>query len=817
MEDLPYLFADVILPLALPKDSYSYSLPEALAGEVVAGKRVEVAFGKQRIYSGIVLRVHTEKPAYAVKPVLSVLDREVAVTEEQLALWRWMAAYYCCSMGEVMLVALPGHLKLSSETMLSFNPAFGDDFSGLDQDGYLLAEALLIGKSFSLETARQVLNRRAIVPVIQKLLELGVLFMTEDLQEKFKPRVQAAVRLSPAYPPESAALKELFGRLDERQTHLLMAYIHLSRKGGAVLKRALLSAADLSASTLKTMVRKGYLEIVDQEVSRLGGYAQPLEDDQLLTDLQQQALRDLQAVWKEKQVALLRGVTGSGKTRIYLELIRVAMEQGGQVLYLLPEIGLTTQLVARLRRALGDDIVVYHSKINYHERVELWRSALAGKPVIIGARSALFLPFKQLSLIIVDEEHDPSFKQQDPAPRYHARDTAIYLATRYGARVLLGTATPALETYHNAQTGKYGLVPLTERFGGLALPPIQAINLKEQHHLKQMNGVFSLPMIQGIHSTLARGAQVILFQNRRGYAPVLKCQECQWVMQCRDCDVSLTYHLHSKTMRCHYCSYVQPPTATCPACGSGKLGMLGSGTEKIEDELRVVFPDARVARLDLDTAGSRQSMTRILGDFEDRQIDILVGTQMIAKGLDFDQVGMVGILGADQMVHFPDFRSAERAFQLLVQVAGRAGRKLPDALVLLQTYNPAHPVMQEVAAYNYDGFFARELGERRAFSYPPFTRIVVVRLRHQDPRTVAAAASLLAKMLRTRLGARVLGPVAPGIARVRNYYLQEIMLKLERSGTIIQEAKQHIRRYAVELQAEEVYRRVQVQVDVDPC
>ncbi|MBX2893059.1 MAG: primosomal protein N' [Saprospiraceae bacterium] len=811
-------YADIILPLALPKRTYTYAVPDVLTTLVQPGVRVEVQFGRSKIYSGLVERVHSETPDYQTKNIIAVLDEVTVVTPQQLQLWDWLADYYCCTLGEVMQVALPGHLKLTSETKLVFNPNFGDDFSELSNDEYLVAEALHIQNEVTIDDARKILNKKTVFPVVQSLLNRGVLFLREDLQEKFKPRKVTAVRLAEPYRSQPDLLKEVFSELQnkERQVEILMAYMALSRRQPVVLRQEVLQKADVSPSSFATLVKKGILETYDREVSRLSGYEDELADAGELSPEQRRAFSEIKDCFSTKNVALLHGVTGSGKTRIYVELIRDAIRQGGQILYLLPEIALTTQLVERLQRIFGSEVAVYHSKINYNERVEVWRSAAAGKPVVMAARSGLFLPFQNLQLVIVDEEHDASFKQFDPAPRYHARDTAIYLAKLYGAKVLLGTATPALETYHNATTGKYGLVELNERFGGLQLPEFQPIDLREQYKNRQMQSIFSTPLLEGLQSALDNGEQVILFQNRRGYSPVLECQTCGWTAQCRHCDVSLTFHKHSNRLQCHYCGYQREPVSVCPACGSGKITLLSFGTEKIEEELKIFLPKARIARMDLDTAGTKSNLAALLNDFEEKRIDILVGTQMVTKGLDFENVGVVGILSADQLVRFPDFRAGERAYQLLTQVAGRAGRKNKQGRVLMQAFNPSHPVLQEVLKGDFAGFIRRELGERREFRYPPFTRLIHLTLRHKDAHIVHDAAAFFGKLLREKLGDRVLGPVLPHIPRVRGLYAENIMLKLEKSAPLLANAKALIRHSTEIMLGRQGFGQVLVGVDVDP-
>ncbi len=846
-------YADIILPLALPKRTYTYSIPESVASLLQPGVRVEVQFGRSKLYSGLVERVHNQAPDYVVKPILSVLDEVTVVTPQQFKLWDWMSDYYCCTLGEVMSAALPGHLKLTSETRLVYNPAYGDNFSELDGEEYLVAEALQIQQEITVEDARKILNKKTVFPVIQRLLNKGVLFLREDLQEKFKPRKVSAIRLAEPFRTKPDLLREVFAELSgkERQVEILMAYLALEKRQPFVRKQDVLTKADVSESSLNTVIKKGILEKYDREVSRISGYEDDLVEADELSTQQVRALSELRDLFlggtaftpsgmasftaqpsqhsavnslspdgvnaiPPKNVALLYGVTGSGKTRVYVELMREVIKQGGQVLYLLPEIALTTQIISRLQKVFGNEVAVYHSKINTQERVEVWKSASAGKPIILAARSGLFLPFQNLQLVIVDEEHDSSFKQYDPAPRYHARDTAIFLANIYGAKTLLGTATPSLETWHNAQTGKFGLVEMPERFGGLELPKMETIDLREQLKNRQMQSIFSTPLIENLQLALDNGEQAILFQNRRGYAPMLECEVCGWNAQCRYCDVSLTYHKHTDRLRCHYCGYVQEPAKVCPACGSGKITFKGFGTEKIEDELKIFLPNARIGRMDLDTAGTKSNLMALLNDFEERRLDILVGTQMVTKGLDFDNVALVGVLGADALTKFPDFRAGERAFQLLTQVAGRAGRKNKRGNVLIQAFDPKHPVVQEVLNSDFQGFVVRELKERLEFKYPPYYRLIHLELRHKEPKIVNEAASFYAKALRAKLGDRVLGPVIPNIARIRSYFGQDIMLKLEKSAPLLSGAKALIRHTTEIMLGRPGFSQVQVAIDVDP-
>jgi primosomal protein N' (replication factor Y) len=811
-------YADIILPLALPKRTYTYSVPEGLLDLIRPGMRVEVQFGKSKLYSGLVERLHGEDPGYRLKPILSLLDEVTLVAPQQLRLWDWMSEYYCCTLGEVMLAAMPGHLKLSSETKIVHNPQFEPDIDLLDDQEYLVTEALQIQQEITVEDARKILQKKTVFPVIQRLLAKGALFLREDLHEKFKPKKVAGIRLSEPYLSDPSLLKQVMEQLGktERQLEILMAYLHLNKMQPFVLKQDVLKKADVSESSLKTLVKKGILEIYEHQVSRVAGF----EDLDLqagpLSEAQARACEAIHVHFADKNVVLLQGVTGSGKTRVYIELIQKTIAAGGQVLYLLPEIALTTQMTNRLKSAFGQDVSVYHSRINYNERVELWRSATEGKPLIMAARSGLFLPFQNLQLIIVDEEHDNSFKQYDPAPRYNARDTAIYLAHLYQAKVLLGTATPSVESYYNASTGKYGLVVLNERYGGMQMPEVKMIDLKEEQKTKRMQGIFSTEMLESLKKTLEAGEQVILFQNRRGYSPILECQTCGWNAQCKHCDVSLTFHKFSNSMRCHYCGYKEEPATTCPACGSGKITLLGFGTEKIEDDLSIFLPEARIGRLDMDTASTKNNLMNILHDFEEKRIDVLVGTQMVTKGLDFDHVGLVGVLGADQLVRFPDFRAGERAFQMLTQVAGRAGRKNKQGKVLIQSYNPGHPILKEVQQTDFQTFIKRELAERKLFKYPPFYRLIHVAVRHKDEKIAQEAASLVARYLKDKLGERVLGPVQPHIARIRGLYSQDILLKLEKSTQLISDSKKILKFVREVLNAKPGFAQVIMAIDVDP-
>ncbi len=820
-EPVTSTYVDVILPLALPK-SYTYNVPEEWEDKVKTGVRVEVQFGKTRIYSALVRRVHQTQPDYAPKFVLSVLDNVPIATEQQLALWDWIAEYYCCTSGEVMNAALPAGLKLASETRVLLSPVFNDNFEHLTDDEYLIAEALSIQEELSIEDVQKILNRKTVYPLINALLYKRVILLKEELKPKFKPKEVKFVRLAEPYLSDPDTLKtafEIIGSRAIKQQEALLGFIQLSREPRDTLDikpSELVEYAGIKTSQIKDLEKKGIFEIYTKTVSRISLYEEELMGSFQLSAQQVKALLEIQASFLEKNTVLLHGVTGSGKTQVYMELISEAIKDGKQVLYLLPEIALTTQIIGRLQKVFGNDVAVYHSRLNNNERVEIWHEALVGKSVIVGARSSLFLPFRKLDLIIIDEEHDPSFKQQDPSPRYNARDTAIYLAHKFGAKVLLGTATPSLESYANAQAGKYGLVNMIGRYGGLQMPEIVIADAALETKKKTMQSHFTSALLEEIKAALANGEQVILFQNRRGYAPTLRCETCGWTAECIHCDISLTYHKYSNEMRCHLCGYHTKQPTSCPACGDHQFSIQGFGTEKIEDELQIYLPEAKIARMDWDSVRTKNSHQRIISSFEDKQIDILVGTQMVTKGLDFDNVGLVGVLSADGLLYFPDFRATERAFQLMTQVSGRAGRRHKRGKVVVQAFNITHPVLAEVVQNNFAAFFEREINERKDFRYPPFYRLIAIRLRHKKKHVVDAAATFYAKALTQKLGNRVLGPAEPSVSRVRNYYVMDILIKLERKKEVIEKTKDLIRQVNIELSGHKGMSSVRVGVDVDP-
>ncbi|MEM6964334.1 MAG: primosomal protein N' [Bacteroidota bacterium] len=812
------IYASVILPIAVPKP-YTYFIPSEMMDLVHPGIRVEVQLGKKKLYSAIVLELTEKAPeGTKPKPILSIIDKSPIVDATQLKLWKWMAQYYCCSLGEVMVAALPAGLKMSSETQIVMSPFFTEDYTMLKDKEYLVAEALRNRQELTVDDVRQILGQKTVYPLLYRLLEKKIIYLKEELKGSYKPKKIGCVRLQEPYATEPILLEEAFQLTarSQKQTEALLAFVQIYKTQPYVRKQDLYKMAAVDAAVLNAMQKKGIFEIYDREISRVGNYAEETIEKFDLTKIQKDALGQIKNIFEEKNTVLLHGVTGSGKTRIYVELIEEAIKQGEQVLYLLPEIALTTQIVARLQKIFGDDIAVYHSRMNNNERVDLWKTVLNKKPIILGARSALFLPFRNLKLIIVDEEHDPSFKQYDPAPRYNARDAAIYLAHLHSAKVLLGTATPSLETYHNAKNEKYGLVQITERYGQMELPEIIIANVADEIKRKKMSSHFTSVLLEELIAALARKEQAILFQNRRGYAPTLRCVTCGWIQECKNCDVSLTYHKQFENLRCHYCGYQQKIPKECPACGGFDLTIRGFGTEKIEDELKLYIPEAKIARMDFDTVRTKNAHARIIQDFEEKRIDVLVGTQMVTKGLDFDNVGVVGVLSADQLMAFPDFRSTERGFQLMTQVSGRAGRKKKRGKVIIQAFNVAHPVLGEVIQNDFQRFFTREMEERQLFSYPPFLRLIKITLKHKDPRLLNEGTKIFAKILKEKLGNRMIGPAVPGIPRIRGSFLLEIFLKMEKDNQWLAYAKNLVQFAKRSLNATKGFSGIRINVDVDP-
>lgn len=813
-------FADVILPAAVP-GTFTYALTEEL-GTVLPGMRVVVPFGAGRkLYGGLVLRVHDERPAgRTVRPALSVLDPAPLLAPAHLHLWERIADHYLCTLGEVMLAALPGPLVLTSETRVTATARSADHVAH-NPRAALLLDAMERRPSITLAEAGDLLQVKDPVRAMKQLLDAGAVALEEELRSRPVERLVRHVTLAPEARGE-AALHAWFDRLERapRQLALLMKGIELGRwleDGGApVVEARLLKAATAERRHVEELVRKGLFAVEEHPADRpagRGGTGIPA-----LSPAQRTCLDQVREALRSHRCCLLQGVTGSGKTEVYAHLIEEAVHQGGQVLYLLPEIALTTQLIARLRARFGDRVSVFHSRLTARQRAELWAGINrdpAAHPIVVGARSALFLPFHRLRLVLVDEEHDPSYKQQDPSPRYNARDMAIVLGDLMDAPVVLGSATPSMETLYNARQGKYGHALLGERFGDSVLPQVELIDLREAHKRKRMQGHFSPELLQAVQQAVDRRDQVILFQNRRGYAPVWQCEQCAHVPNCAHCDVSLTYHKGSHDMRCHYCGRGYPPPVECPSCGSRRLRMIGLGTERIEEELAVALPELRVARLDQDTARGKNALERLMHDFAEGRIDVLVGTQMVTKGLDMERVNTVGILSADRLLRFPDFRAHERAFQLMGQVAGRSGRRGVQGRVLIQAFDVAHPVLGHVLDHDVDGFYAREIGHRQAHGYPPFSRLVRFTLKHRDAERVEHAARTLVELLGPGFGDRVLGPETPAVAWVRDQHIRNVLVKLARHDHARE--KELVRAALERLPDALPQGRVRLIVDVDPA
>ncbi|UXP31284.1 primosomal protein N' [Reichenbachiella agarivorans] len=823
-EELVTYFADVILPIPLP-GSYTYRVPLDLKGVIQVGCRVIVQFGKQKIYTGIVTALHTTAPkVYEAKLIMDCLDVHPSVNSFQLKLFTWMAEYYMCTIGEVLNAGLPSGLKLNSESFIQLNPDREEQVDYSDKEEKIL-EALKSNDRLSYQDISEVLGIKMIHPVLKSLIQKGAILLYEQVKDKYKPKTKKVLWLDEKYLVDPVQMEQLFEELEKRpkQLEVLLKYLSLIRMDEGTTRavkvdKSVVTEAGVSASGLKTLLKNGIFYEKEIIVSRIEATTTASVHQGDLSDSQQAALMEVIEGFQANKPVLLHGITGSGKTEIYIELIKQALESGGQVLYLLPEIALTTQIVARLHKVFGSSLGVYHSKYSDNERVEIWNQVSEGKVnLVAGVRSSLFLPFNDLSLIIIDEEHESSFKQYEPAPRYHARDSAIWLSQIHQANVLMGTATPSLDSYQNALEGKYHLVELHERFGSGSLPKFTLANILNARKAKRMHGDFTPELLEAIGSALEKKEQVILFQNRRGYSPYLICHDCNHVPRCQSCDVSLTFHMHSNHLICHYCGYKESVPAVCEACGSTAIRTVGVGTEKIEEDLKILFPEAHVQRMDQDTTRSKYGYQNIIDRFQNGETDILVGTQMLSKGLDFDKVSLVGVFDYDRIVHFPDFRSHERAFQLITQVSGRAGRKNDQGQVVIQTGEPEGGLLQLILRGDYKGFYQQEILERGNFNYPPFYRMIKIILKHKEPQVLQNAAVDYSALLVGELGKRrVLGPQKPVIGRIRNLYIEEIFLKIEKKGVSISKVKELTYRLNLDLRKKKEYASLRVYFDVDP-
>ena len=789
------IFVDVIVPLALPR-LFTYRVPVALAPYIKDLQRVIVPFGKRKRYTAIVYRMHENPPkGYEARYIDEILEFEPGLNPLQIKFWEWMAEYYLCSLGEIMQAALPAGLKLSSESVFRAVDALENVDSSLISDReYLILEALHVAKELKVKDVEGIAGIKTVYPIIRAMMEKKLIVASEELKEVFKQRTEVIIKLSHEFYGE-ALLHSLLNTLNRasRQQEIILAYLSMfpgKTENWEPVKRKelLLKVGSTSPAALAQLIKKGILISEEIAVSRLTGDTNTQYQDIILSVAQKSALDEIQESFAEGRPALLFGITGSGKTEIYLELIREQLEKGKQVLYLLPEIALTAQIIQRLRVSFGRKVQVYHSKFSEQERVEVYQAVSNADPesgmIVLGARSSVFLPFKNLGLVIVDEEHETTYKQFEPSPRYHARDSAIVLAKQSKADVLLGSATPSIESFYNAQQGKFKLIRLNVRFGGSTLPKIEITDLRIDTKKRKMKGLFSSSLVEGIAESLKNEQQIILFQNRRGFAPMIECQNCNWVPHCFQCDISLTYHKAIHQLRCHYCGYSMNVPPKCNECGSPDMRMKGFGTEKIEEELSELFPDISSARMDLDTTRSKYAYHRIIDDFEQQRTQVLIGTQMVSKGLDFDRVHLVAVLSADSMLNFPDFRAFERSYQLISQVAGRAGRRETEGKVLIQTWKPDHDILKRIKDHDYEGFFATELEERRQFHYPPFTRLIHITLKHEAVNQLDPAADLLANYLRHTFGSRILGPEYPPVSRVRNLFQKRLLMKIEAEASL---------------------------------
>ena len=817
--DRQTLFVEVILPLAIAKN-YTYRVPFELNDSVAIGKRAVVQFGKSKLYTAIIAGIGAQPPEkYEAKYLVEILDDKPVVTHEQLHFWQWIADYYMCNLGEVMNAALPSALKLASETKIVLNKDFEFDRSALHDKEFLIVEALEIQPELTVSDIVKLLGQKQVMPLLKILFEKNIINISEEVSERYKPRRRTFITLNPIYNNPDQR-QELFAILEKRapkQADAVLAYLKLSRQQKSISKSELIEESGAGDASIKSLIEKEIFIPEYKNVSRLYYEEEEATGNFELSEQQQLGLQSISDQFGEKDVVLLHGVTTSGKTQLYIRLIEEMINSGRQVLYLLPEIALTTHIIERLRIYFGADIGVYHSRFNDSERVEVWQKVLNHEyKVVLGARSSVFLPFNDLGLIIVDEEHETSYKQYDPAPRYNARDAAIFLANMHAGKVLLGSATPSFESYYNARMHKYGFVELTERFGGVEMPLVEIVSIAEETKKKTIQSHFTSVLIADIQQALANKEQVILFQNRRGYAPVLMCKTCAYTPKCVNCDVSLTYHKSSGKLHCHYCGYREDSPSICPACGSTHLEYKGFGTEKIEDDLSLILPEARIARMDLDTTRSKNSLQAILNNLEEKNIDILVGTQMVAKGLDFADVTVIGIINADSLLKFPDYRANERSFQMLAQVSGRAGRRGKQGKVVIQTYDPNHRVIKQVIENDYVDLYFTEMSERKSFSYPPFSRIINLDIKHKQPEVLYNQAQYLGNELRKHFGERVIGPQPPLVSRIRNYYIQSILLKFEKDSVSINKAKAIIRDVITQFQTTKLSKGSIVQPDVDP-
>jgi len=810
------MYAEIIIPLSLPKN-YTWSIPEEMQSEVLIGMRVEVMLGANKRYAGIIKKLSEQKPdGFNPKPIVAILDEAPIVFDHQLKLWEWMAEYYMCSEGEVMQAAIPSHLKISSESIFILLEDASIDIKNLSDSEYIISEALEIKKQLSLIEIQKLLNKKSVYPVMNKLIQKGICMVQETMKDKFSSKMETFISLHPTYQNE-LALEKLLNEWTKapKQLDLLLAFLHYKKTEGAVKQKSILDKANSSHAQLKALIDKGVLIAEKKKTDRLAvDLTKGNTQLHSLTEQQRITLQDIQNQLVKQNVCLLHGVTGSGKTQIYVNLIHDIIKQNKQALYMLPEIALTAQMIRRLKQYFGGSVAIYHSKFNPNERVEIWNKVKSGEiKIVLGARSALFLPYKNLSLIVIDEEHDASYKQQDPAPRYQARDTAIYYASQINAKVILGSATPSVETFYNAEHKKFGYTYLNERFSQAALPKIELVDTKKQ---SAQQTILTPTLLAEIRKTIENKKQVILFQNRRGYAPYFICDTCGWIPHCKHCDVTLTYHKAKNILSCHYCGTGYPIVNTCEACGKTSFKQKSFGTEQIEEKLTQSLPGVHIARMDFDNVKGKNEHDHLIQQFEQKQIDILVGTQMVVKGLDFENVDLVGIVDADSLLNFNHYRVNERAFQMMEQVSGRAGRKNDNGKVIMQVSQTQHPIVQYVKAHDYFAFYQFEIQNRKHFAYPPFSRLMSILFKHTENNIAEEASLHFFQSLGPAIQKTVLGPAQPNVNRVRNKYIWELSVKISKQPQQLKLAKQQLLHFIRLIQVHPRYKSVQIVIDIDP-
>lgn len=811
-------YIDVIVPLPLHQ-LFTYQVEAELTAKLSIGMRVAVPFGKTKVYTGVIAKIHHQPPLhYEAKLIEQLLEETPSITRNQLQLWQWMAEYYMCSLGDLLKASVPSPLLIESETVILINEAFDGETDLLDDDEYLVYEALQQKSVLKIQDISAILEKKTVLPMIHRMVTKNVVVLQQELQQKYVPRLVKYLRLNKVYEKENA-LSELLESMERatKQKECILHFFQLKAKTKKPISSKQLSeSANVSTGVVRALIEKEILDEYSVREDRIQ-LANIETHDFQLTEIQKEALYQIKEVFNKKEVCLLQGVTSSGKTEIYIKLIQSVIEEGKQVLFLIPEIALTTQLIKRLQRYFGEEVIVFHSKYSQNERVEAYQNILhqrKGK-VVVGARSSLFLPFSNLGLVIIDESHEGSYKQSDPAPRYHGRDSALVLAHIFGAKSLLGSATPSLESLENVKQKKYGFVKIDKRYGNVQPPVIELIDLKDKMHRKRVKGHFSDTLIEAMRDHLAEERQIILFQNRRGYSPILECKSCGHSPQCPNCDVSLTYHKHNNSLRCHYCSYHIAMQIKCLACGSVDVSTKGFGTEQIEAEVQELFPEAKLMRMDFDTTRGKHAYETIIASFENQEVDILIGTQMITKGLDFRNVGLVGVMNADGLLNFPDFRSHEKCFQMLVQVAGRAGRTEEQGKVLIQSYQPNHRILQQVTTNDIKTMYKEQIYERKNFKYPPFYKLIKITLKSRDYNKLNESSNWLATYLKKSFGDQVLGPEFPAIARIRNQYLKNIQVKVAPNQSF-QKAKKSIRKATTSFEAIANFRSIRILIDVDP-